>query len=162
MKPLSVVPHTCGERKAGRELDAEVAERVFGFKVVRDPNDIDLIAQDDSFVPTRRVPPYSTDIAAAWLVVEKLSDRFHCRIKTPFMAGEKYFAGFTPLGVTGWNGRPDHEGSGDTAPLAICLAALATSPRCESVTGGGRYRCNLPSGHEGEHAAAGVLLWWRE
>lgn len=24
--------------------------------------------------------------------------------------------------------------------------------RCESVTGGGRYRCTLPKGHDGKHS----------
>ena len=62
---------------AGRELDALVAEKVMGWQEF--PY---LILSDDrlSYCPpgpvhistVREVPPYSTSIAAAWEVVEKL------------------------------------------------------------------------------------------
>ncbi len=42
----------------GRELDAAVAERFMGYDWCQSP------------------PPYSTEIAAAWTVVEKLRTRF--------------------------------------------------------------------------------------
>ena len=60
----------------------------------------------------------------AWMVVEKLTDRFHWSIRTPFIDGDKYWAGLTPKGVTGWNGVPDFNIDANTAPMAICLAAL--------------------------------------
>lgn len=74
-----------------------------------------------------QVPPcYSTDIAAAWPVVEALEGRGFCiRLTTPFLPGEPYTCGATPQGTTGWNGRPDHLATAPTAPLAICRAALA-------------------------------------
>lgn len=91
---------------AGRQLDALIAEKVMGHRVLY----------------------YSTDISAAWLVVEELNKRgYWCQMRTPFQAGDDgdgYWAGFTPHGVSGWNGRPDHWTSAETLPLAICLAAL--------------------------------------
>jgi hypothetical protein len=64
-------------------------------------------------------------IDAAWLVVERMSARgFHAVVKSPFVPGELYHAGFTPHGTTGWNGRPDFRGSAATAAEAICRAAL--------------------------------------
>lgn len=69
-------------------------------------------------------PAFSTNIGAAWLVVQELESAFHATLKTPFMKGDMYWAGFTPLGATGWNGRPDFSGKGHTMPLAICHSAL--------------------------------------
>src|SRR5437763_10661229 len=60
--------------KPGRELDALVAERVMGWAVERNTVDSEPIVMfskpGEYYGP---VPPYSTDIAAAWEVVEKLS-----------------------------------------------------------------------------------------
>lgn len=125
--------------KAGRELDALVAEKVMGLSPMCDA-ETDFSEDDRCYHctkcrafsgdfdlpdPHERVYlPYSTNIGAAWQVVEELSDRFHLQLTSPFQFNEPWWAGFTPLGVTGWNGRPDFKASGDTAPLAICLAAL--------------------------------------
>jgi hypothetical protein len=65
---------------AGRELDEFVGERVFKLKVERAErwwiegerdwtDDGELVYMEG--VNVRRLPAYSTDIAAAWLVVEK-------------------------------------------------------------------------------------------
>ena len=94
----------------GRELDALVAEKVMGYKV-RD--------EEHYEVPPLRaiywIPKYSTDIAAAWMVVEKLkglepelswSDEDHCW----FVHFQKSRPSICPFGIT--------------APHAICLAAL--------------------------------------
>lgn len=62
------------------------------------------------------VPPYSTDIKAAWEVIEKI-------------AGDKK-RGIAYLSLHGYEGRGffcslgKGDAGGDTAPLAICLAAL--------------------------------------
>ena len=96
--------------EAGRELDALVAEKVMGAKVV--------------FV--ENVPYYSTDIAAAWEVVNHLLCHGW---------DEKYFFRLHYDNVDLWDasfykesssdgGGPDVWGTADTAPLAICLAAL--------------------------------------
>jgi hypothetical protein len=100
-------------------MDALIAEKVMGLPCVDDP------PGSGRDCPQHGCPAYSTGTAAAWLVVEEMARRgFHARINTPFTPGAPYFAGFTPHATTGWNGRPDHEGSGQAAPLAICRAAL--------------------------------------
>lgn len=113
---------------AGRELDALVAEKVMGWSGIDKKWDYET---NESFLGGKtpdwdgrqfyEVPHYSTDIAAAWLVVEKLRTpnwefqldhtRFmiwHCRIETT--AGE--------------GSASSDSSQGETAPLAICLAAL--------------------------------------
>jgi Phage ABA sandwich domain len=131
--------------RPGRELDALVAEKVMGnvaWDVViagcsRGGRRCGTVAEAKEYrkalqkfyqvgaiVLHDTVSEYSTDIAAAWEVVEKMSDRFHWRIQSPFEAGGLWFAGLTPLGATGWNGRPDYNIGDHSAPLAICLAAL--------------------------------------
>jgi len=62
------------------------------------------------------VPPYSTDIAAAWDVVEKLKGD----------EGVALNSGDFPDYGEGWHCMFDypHSAYADTAPLAICLAAL--------------------------------------
>lgn len=52
-------------------------------------------------------------------------------IKTPFSPGESpnghlYWVGFTPLGTTGWNGRPDHQVGDVTLRGALWRAVLLT------------------------------------
>lgn len=116
------------EEMSGRELDAAVAREVMGWWSVY--YDDETFTDEWSGRPGDKhaarawVPPYSTNIAAAWEVVDELVHRFHTVVKGPFHVGSDWFAGFTPVGVTGWNGRPDHKASGSTAPLAICRAAL--------------------------------------
>jgi hypothetical protein len=66
-------------------------------------------------------PRYSTDIAAAWEVVEKLTAdhefRFQADYYGPFVQFIRY--------AEDKNGdHPDYSSSADTAPHAICLAAL--------------------------------------
>lgn len=121
------------ELEVGRELDALIAERVMGWKIGKErivrPDGSSFDAPEsgmpgDHVYDRYSIPHYSTDIAAAWQVVEKLGDKFHCRISTPFFDGRPCFAGFTRKGTTGWNGKPDFEASGDTVPAAICRAAL--------------------------------------
>ncbi len=111
--------------KAGRELDALVAEKVMGIELT-------ITSQGHPYFrdgTLLRVPiaHYSTDIAAAWQVVEKMRDLgYWCQMRNEFEAhdGPDCWAGFTPHSTTGWNGRPDHWTQAETLPLAICLAAL--------------------------------------
>ncbi len=132
--------------EAGRELDAQIAERVMGFKwnesrcrVCGWPLGATV---DEGCIPTNcslRPPPphradepaaYSTSDRAALNVVEHMIGLgYHWKINTPFdprtRDGQLYHAGFTEWGVSGWNGRPDHRACGETLALAICRAALA-------------------------------------
>lgn len=83
---------------------------------------------------------YSTDIAAAWLVVEKMRERFFWLILTDC-------AGFGWLAVFNEEGPPIDdeplrrgEGEADFAPLAICRAALqAVATPDSAVSPGGHH-----------------------
>lgn len=114
---------------AGREMDALVAEKVMGWilspakwlvrdrKAIAIPgNPIGPKTWEDLDAPG--LPRYSTDIAAAWQVVEKL-----------FAIGS-FFSVESPNNGVGWScgitrGRDTIEYIlADSAPLAICRAAL--------------------------------------
>jgi hypothetical protein len=130
---------------AGRDLDALVAERVFGCKVkwppsIQEPGisqteyerrrnlaqepecgcsplNADHETLDDEYQSS--TPHYSTDIAAAWQIVEKLRERGH---SVSVFSGATGGGHYVELhGVAGWHGPI----KGDSAPHAICLAALA-------------------------------------
>lgn len=104
-------------RDAGRALDALVAEKVMGEPVTwlptalshRDPHQSGEVFGAKGW---HRVPSYSTDIADAWLVVEKMRERGFVISATPNQ--QSWCATFGADSV--W---------GETAPLAICRAALA-------------------------------------
>lgn len=81
--------------------------------------------KDGRFCAVKPVPFYSTSWSDAALVLDELAKTHHWRLLSPFLPGEPWFAGLTPHGCTGWNGRPDVEASGKTGPEAICKAALA-------------------------------------
>jgi len=53
-----------------------------------------------------------------------MAEKYHWIIKSPFRNGLKWFAGLTLLGVSGWNGRPDFNASGNTEMEAVCRVAL--------------------------------------
>lgn len=125
----------------GRELDAEVAKKM-GWTEVRtqmvDQPDVDWGRKKvlchvgnppngSSPAPLiRHIPHYSTDWRAAGEAIEEMrAGGWWCELKTPFGAYEPYWAGATPLGVTGWNGRPDIKVEGETGPHAISLLRLA-------------------------------------
>lgn len=110
---------------AGRKLDALIAERVMGWD-----RDGDRLWPPD----TRRskwkygisVPPYSTSIADAWPVVEKLKERHSVEL----IGGPNDEGGCEHWSCTiksyGYRSFQDQKwrGEADTAPLAICIAAL--------------------------------------
>lgn len=115
----------------GRELDALVAEKVMGWEQVQDPPHTYIAYNTPTgFRLPEEIPAYSTDLNAAWKVVEAMRRRgFWCQMRTPFGTPEQKlddgcWAGFTPHGTSGWNGKPDNWTSAPTAPHAICLAAL--------------------------------------
>lgn len=68
------------------------------------------------------VPAYSTDIAAAWAVVEQVEDTGNGWVFSLAhrVIPDCWVARFTPLAVTGLVSE-----EADTVPLAICRAALA-------------------------------------
>ena len=110
---------------AGQELDALVAEKVVGLIPGKDWHSpcFDVMFCD------RPCPPYSTSIAAAWAVVDKVwktlplcthgTYRFMLNRREPY--GE-YVCEFAPDADGDWTTHAT--GQADTAPLAICRAAL--------------------------------------
>jgi hypothetical protein len=106
-----------GEPEAGRELDALVAERVFGWtECDPDARPFGAVFEEPGYGRAsngdrRFIPTYSTDIDAAWQVVERVGER--CCDFTLERAGSAWHADFR-MGVA----------TATTAPLAICLAAL--------------------------------------
>lgn len=118
--------------KPGRELDALVAEHVMGWKRAVQPHpelpEITLYDLYNSHVP---MPHYSTDIAAAWLVVEKLtSDGIPLVLGNTTNREKDSQAKFAVTIFENWIGHVIPEdirhvsAQAETAPHAICLAAL--------------------------------------
>jgi hypothetical protein len=106
--------------KAGRELDALVAEKVMGYKIgwftdygFKKEFERKVIAlKGDRY---DNIPRYSTNISDAWQVVEKMKEKERVvEIKT-------FDFGYT---VEINNFYPTIKQQAETAPLAICLSAL--------------------------------------
>ena len=58
------------------------------------------------------------------LAVEAMDKRgMWCQIKSPFELGSDWWAGFTPHGTTGWNGKPDFRGNNQKPWFAVYEAA---------------------------------------
>ena len=98
------------ELAAGRELDALIGEYVFGWEKGSFPVYEPMKSKHGDYM-VRPISEYSADIAAAWDVVEKMTDRgFLIRLtvdgKNEFWCAFKFSA------------------TAKTAPLAICRAAL--------------------------------------
>ena len=108
------------EMNAGRELDALIAEKVMGLAGVRDGKSW---LYGDNWTYHKKgvlclVPHYSTQIADAWQVVEKMKEHGadeHNGI-TIMYDENRWYVEF-PLPSWEYAEAP-------TAPLAICLAAL--------------------------------------
>ena len=121
---------------AGRELDEFVGERVFKLKVERAErwwiegerdwtDDGELVYMEG--VNVRRLPAYSTDIAAAWPVVDELRERgWHMELDNRGTDWSVLFLQYKePMPDCPWQLVTDEvAASAPTAPRAICLAAL--------------------------------------
>ena len=108
-----------GNLSAGRELDALVAEKVMGQGFIF-YNNFQEKNGNKSPLPDN-VAPYSTSIAAVWEVVEQLRTKgfwFLIEQERPDINSE-WVAAFT-----NFEANADGSERADTAPLAICLAAL--------------------------------------
>ena len=122
--------------EAGREMDVLIAENVMGYSKMLAPTSFRLnnylvdagelvyVAPNGDTFATFDIPSYSSDISAAWEVVEKM------RIA------------IVPLVGGGWAAEPDSDfdlelswferpvcdwATAPTAPLAICRAALLST-----------------------------------
>lgn len=154
--------------EAGRELDALVAERVFGwvwkldedrygngrtsglYRIICDPalwgDEYPLLGLAKGDEPAhidrpyngQNPPRYSTDITAAWLVVEKLlADAHDIVIRPNGVASDRLARVEIGVCVDGSFGSDD-EYCADalTTPHAICLAALAAVDALRSSPSG--------------------------
>ncbi|WP_051291492.1 BC1872 family protein [Fictibacillus gelatini] len=107
--------------RAGKELDALIAEKVMGWVSRTDKNEFAWWASDNSDIPKwftsqRNFRP-STNISDAWLVVEWLESNIG-GISLESHCDEKRYD------FRVFNGSDLIAGRAETAPLAICLAAL--------------------------------------
>ena len=103
------------EYEAGPQLDAVVHVRIFGEPVKE---------STAGGIWTSRglpIPPYSTDIGAAWRVLEHLQAADWGVDITDDLRRHWTVTLIPPSGR-----RPDSEAVGASAPLAICIAALQT------------------------------------
>lgn len=126
--------------KAGRELDALIAEKVMGWKKlyrkdytnVGDWHGLDWMYENKQsaiYYDAQTCPSYSVDIAAAWEVVEKLSANRPLSTTLHVLAspGGNYcvniFQNFMDS-YGQWRQKDLGYVVEDTVPHAICLAAL--------------------------------------
>ena len=111
--------------QAGREMDAEVHRALWPRHNIQTFENLDLLLwhfcdgshEKSSTCRWQMVPHYSTDIAAAWLMVEKmLAEDIELHLAhdgTEWRVGTLY-----------WNGEWNEFSDAHAAPLAICRAAL--------------------------------------
>ena len=105
--------------KAGRELDALIAEKVMGWWFYGPLGEYGVPGGKSDKNP-EMVPNYSTSIAAASLVAEKL--RPNCDIYIEYHRSD-----YVICRIVDYSRKPEHLGNepwakAETAPLAICLA----------------------------------------
>jgi len=112
--------------KADRELDARIAEKVFEQKVVYVGGHPHLTEGNDNYLGGD-CPHFSTQIADAWLVVEKLRGNGWVMTLENMCANDCVGVLFESDPALDLD-RPAYSGRG-AAPLAICLAALAVVER---------------------------------
>lgn len=115
--------------QAGPELDALVAEKVMGWKLHKEGRawkwwDIPLISpHHEQYDGHDDQPPYSTDPAAAWEVVEKMRERWSVYVNAlddPRECG-------CVVGKT-WR-EPEAAAIGPTMPVAVCRCAVLLAAR---------------------------------
>lgn len=115
------------EFPAGPILNAEVSERVFGYRTHVQPDGSTFEHRSTGY---HQLPPYSTDIAAAWLVIERMqAQRWRMARLTsntpphadPATAWECDVRYYPPGKMAPFTFR---SAAGATAPEAICRAAL--------------------------------------
>ena len=149
---------TSVDELTGRELDAAVAEEVMGWSDVNgDEQHFMAPARRPSFGVTSvpppltgvalhgsrvRVPHYSTDIAAAWEVVERIGELGYGVVaNTTGKVGEgQWRVAFMGLDFQFFDEvhmpDPDKWAWADTFPLAVCEAALKAVRAGREMKGG--------------------------
>ncbi len=139
--------------EAGREMDALVAEQVMGWEWDDFDGDRCLIGpdvkingltwipiywpnRDQQYAGEASLPEYSKKIAHAWEVVEKMNEHFKDEAKPAGMLWLNFCEIARVSGGRFWRAKfgvhpNQYIGVADTAPLAICRAALLTAGREE-------------------------------
>lgn len=112
--------------EAGRELDEIVAEKVMGWTYIE--TDIATIwSNADYTLDIDALPLFSTDIAAAWQVVEHFRTMFPHDEQPMVLSmfhGKWQCAVACSTDAHAYELYIGYEVEAETAPLAICLAAL--------------------------------------
>lgn len=113
-----------------RELNILIAEKVMGWKYRTTRNPFDYSGKDKTiydvvdvkrvgvYTETRSLPEFSTDITAAWQVIEKMKKSgWHISIQLTGRDWDVWYAGkgISQDDTRTWDG---------SAPKAICLATL--------------------------------------
>ena len=103
----------------GRDLDEEIAERVLGWqRPTREFQPWDMMPKEHPgccLCTPFEVPHFSTEMAAAWRVVDAFASKgWYVEVQHVDTHRDKWRAHFGAWSV-----------ATDTAPLAICRAALA-------------------------------------
>lgn len=116
-----------------RKTDKLIAEMMGWTSIIVDPSSQELIGQRSvSIQKVEIVPRFSTDISAAWEVMEKIKflqpdpkdyglKPGHLQLFTVQFNGFGWCVGWAPIGL---DGNQTVEAEAETLPLAICLAAL--------------------------------------
>lgn len=118
--------------KSGRDLDALMAEKVMGWTDVN-LNGSGIPPHFKHLTSHELYPNYSTDIAAAWEVVEKLTSSEGIKLEIhPSNCFKEYEVGITFEDKDGDAMGPFYFLE-KTAPHAICLAALKAVDQTNST-----------------------------
>lgn len=113
---------------AGREMDALIAEKVMGWKLVQNQGEgggLYWVGHGGVFgdMHKNQTPEFSEDILDAWRVIEKMHEnKYQYTLRGHFMGVEQHIATFDHQDWADAN--PLYSAHGATAPLAICRAAL--------------------------------------
>ncbi len=111
--------------EAGRELDALIYEKIFGKRRPQEGEKWDGMTHFFNYMhgdwrawDGTPIPHFSTDIAAAWQVVEKLQTMKNVGLLIkayPLEYGGRFVASVPGTQI---------QGEGETMPLAVCRVAL--------------------------------------
>lgn len=120
-----------------RDLDVRIAREVFGYEVVPCTDTIHVAGvrcpewrinardEDDFLSSQPAVPRYSSDIGAAWLIVDEFASRhIPCSLYSMSHGVWFCFFGYTPLLDPTNPLKPTHEARANTPAEAICRAAI--------------------------------------
>lgn len=112
---------------AGRNMDVLVAKIILEINVITDTNNFRFYFENNGQYPGKApffdVPKYSTDISAAWDIVQKMCKKhFRYEVGGNFMGLDHKYAAFDNEQWADKN--PLFKAFAETTPLAICRAAL--------------------------------------